>query len=158
MKLLFDAMLKRTAKWCRVFGVDSGYVADKDDTEIIRMTQKEKRILITKDAELSARCNAASVPFLLLQSDTLEKQIAEIVKETGAVLSFPDKTRCSACNGELALRPKKDVEDKVIPEVYKRHDRFWVCKNCGKAYWEGSHWKNITAMFERVKKEIEQLA
>lgn len=158
MKLLFDAMLKRTAKWCRVFGIDSSYAADKDDTELLKIAKKDGRTLVTKDAELASRCKSGSVPFLLLESDILEEQIAEIVKKTGATFSFPDNTRCSACNGGLVIHPKEEVKDKVIPEVFKRHEKFWVCNSCGKAYWEGSHWKNITAMFERVKKEIEQSA
>ena len=151
VRLLFDEMLKRTVTWCRIFGIDSRYVKDMTDSEIIKTAKQEQRIVITRDEELADRCRAHDIKFILLKSDKLEEQLSQLKSVFGDVFSFPEKTRCPACNGELEIVGKEEVKEKIPGNVYKKKEKFWVCKECEKIYWEGSHWKNITRIFKSIK-------
>jgi len=151
MKLLFDEMLKRTVSWCRIFGIDSEFLPGKTDTQLLEYAKNNKLIFVTRDAQLYERCVKAGVKSLLIKSDVIEEQIAQIVKETGAAISFPEKTRCASCNGELETVKKDDVKDLVPKTTYEVHETFWRCLDCKKLYWEGGHWKNISKVYEKVK-------
>ncbi len=151
VKLLFDEMLKRTATWCRIFGVDSTYVSKKSDTEIIKIAREEGRVVITRDEELAKRCSKHSIPFLFLEEDSLSHQLSKLKSYFGEIFTFPEKTRCPKCNGLLELVQRDKVAGKVPEAIYKRNEKFWFCTTCGKIYWAGSHWKNITRIFKAIK-------
>ncbi len=151
VRLLFDEMLKRTATWCRIFGVNSRYVKDMTDSEIIKLARDEHRTFVTRDAELADRFRRQKLDFLLLQSDDLSGQLNQLKSAFGNIFTFPEETRCPACNGELEIKNKEEIKEKVPKNVYKKNEKFWVCKECGKVYWEGSHWKNIIKIFKSIK-------
>jgi uncharacterized protein with PIN domain len=35
MRLIFDQMLRRTATWCRILGIDSEFFEGKSDSELL---------------------------------------------------------------------------------------------------------------------------
>ncbi len=151
VRLIFDEMARRTATWCRIFGVDSVYAKDFSDSKILKTAKEENRIVVTRDGELAGRCRAADVKVVLLKTDKFEDQLNQLKSELGDIFTFPENTRCPACNGELDIVDKDEVKDRVIDNVYEQNEKFWICKNCGKIYWEGSHWKNITRIFKSIK-------
>ncbi len=148
VRLIFDEMLRRTATWCRIFGVDSRYVRDVPDSEILKIAEDENRVLVTRDEKLAELCRTKVV---LLKNDRLEDQLNQLKSELGGIFTFPEKTRCPACNGRLEIVDKEKVKDRVVDNVYKQNEKFWECEECGKVYWEGSHWKNITRIFKNIK-------
>ncbi|MFH0737492.1 MAG: Mut7-C RNAse domain-containing protein [Candidatus Micrarchaeota archaeon] len=162
MKLLFDQMLGNLARWCRILGIDSGFFTGESDSQLIGLAKKQDRIVITRDSELAKRCGRsgpgggidgpeARIGCVLVKDGTLEEQIAQILKETGAAVTFPEKTRCASCNGELVLVPKAGVEGEVEKTTFAHHERFWRCSGCKKLFWEGGHWKNITRIYGKAK-------
>ncbi|NYZ76866.1 Mut7-C RNAse domain-containing protein [Candidatus Micrarchaeota archaeon] len=151
IRLLFDEMLSRTATWSRIFGVDSAHAAGKSDSEIIKLAKEEGRTLITRDAELAGRCKTHGIPFFLLEDDVLSHQLGQLKSAFGDIYTFPEGTRCPACNGKLAVAGKEAVRGKVLEGVLNKNEKFWVCTDCGKTYWEGSHWKNILRVFKSIK-------
>lgn len=151
-KLLLDEMLGRTVKWLRIFGVDVEYSKGREDEELLEAAKTGLRTLVTKDEPLAAKCRKQGITCLLVKSMTLEEQIAEIKTELKLQFTFPDETRCPSCNHELKLVSGSEVSGLVHENVLKLHDKFWKCDNCKKAYWEGSHWPNITRIFETVQK------
>lgn len=160
MKLLFDAMLKRTAKWCRIFGIDSLYYPEKSDSELMKIASSGNRVLVTCDMELAERCMFSSIPVVLIKEKRLEDRISDIACMTGAELTFPEKTRCPSCNGNLLTKKPGEIkeisEGRITDNLIERQEFFWVCDNCGKIYWKGSHWKNITSIFEKVVSNLEK--
>jgi len=151
VRLIFDEMLKRTATWCRIFGVDSAYIRDVPDSAIIKTAKDESRILVTRDERLAHEAKNQGAETILLESDSLDQQLSRLKAALGDIYTFPEKTRCPACNGELGIVEKEKIKEKVPENVYRQNDKFWVCKECGKAYWEGGHWKNITKIFKSIK-------
>jgi len=150
-KLLLDEMLRRTATWCRILGIDTEILHGKSDSELLERAGKEDRILVTRDMELSLRCEKRQVKCIFVRSDKPEEQIAQIIRESGAKTTFPEAILCPACNGELEVVDVSAVEAVVPPNVLATQKKFWKCKSCGKAYWEGSHWRNITKFYEKVR-------
>jgi uncharacterized protein with PIN domain len=151
MKLLLDEMLKRTASWCRIFGLDVEFLPGKTDSELLEYAETNKLIFVTRDVELAMRCRKRGVDVVFVASDDREEQIAQIVRETGASLSFPENTRCPDCNGMLAVVDRTSVKGDVPDNVAEKNERFWRCTACRKIYWEGGHWKNITRVYEKVR-------
>lgn len=151
MRFLFDEMLKRTASWCRIFGLDVEFLTGKSDSELLEYAKTSKLVFVTRDNELAKRCAKNGVICVFVASDVREEQIAQIVKESGAKLTFPDDTRCPECNGKLAVVDGASVNGEVPESVSSQETRFWRCGGCKKVYWEGGHWKNITRVHGRVR-------
>ena len=150
MKLILDEMLVHTARLLRIFGVDAATIKPKNDDELVRYAAKENRILITKDVGLVDNARRHGVKTLFLHSDNIEEQLLEIKQDLGVAFEFPGKTRCSMCNGELLVVDKEQIKTMIPENVYQNHDKFWLCQNCKKAYWEGNHWTNIRKIYERI--------
>ena len=132
MKLLLDEMLWKTAKWLRIFGIDTEHAKGKGDDEVLAIAKSENRVLVTKDAPLSARCSKQGLRCVFLKSQRLEEQIAELKTALNLEFTFPNKTRCPACNTELVIVPGSEVSGLVEENVLKRYGKFYKCKGCGK--------------------------
>ena len=159
MKLLLDEMLKKTTKWLRIFGVDTDFASGRDDDELLETAKRDNLVLVTRDEPLYSRCKKQGVKCDLVKSTKLEEQIAEIKSGLSLEFTFPEKTRCPACNTPLELVSGSEVSGLVEPSVLEKHDKFWICRKENKAYWEGSHWRNITRIYEtseRMAKEKEK--
>lgn len=146
MKFLADHMLGSLARWLRFLGFDTAYPEVMPDKEIKEMAKSEKRVLLTRDKELS---KVKDITALYIESAVLEEQIAQVVrkynlKNTGAF------SRCSLCNSLLKPVEKKEVEGKVPEKVFAIREKFWVCPNCMKYYWQGTH-------YEGIKRKIQEL-
>ena len=69
----------------------------------------------------------------------------------------PDKSNCSVCNTKLRETSKSEIEEKVEKNTLKYYDKFWLCPNCGKVYWQGAHWKNIETTLKMAKEKNKEL-
>jgi len=152
VKLLIDEMLKKTAKWLRIFGTDADFASGRDDDALLLAAKEGGAVLVTKDEPLYSRCVKNGVRCFLVRSEDLAEQIAEIKTGLGLEFTFPEKTRCPACNTPLEVVPRTEVSGRVEENVLKGFDKFWKCRGCGKVYWEGSHWVNITRIFETAER------
>lgn len=155
-KLLFDEMLKKACAWMRIFGIDSAYAGGRDDDALLKAALDGGLVLATRDVELAKQCAAHGARCVLVRSDKAEAQIAQIAEELGLEFGFPEESRCPACNGELRAAGKKEAEGKVPDNVFAQNEEYWVCVGCGKIYWRGGHWANITRIFENVKAALKQ--
>ncbi len=59
-------------------------------------------------------------------------------------------TRCTVCNGRIVAANATAVRDIVPPGVFAVFDRFWSCVDCGKVYWQGSHWESMSQFVAAV--------
>ncbi len=129
MKFLCDFMLSRLGRWLRILGYDTKIATGKDDDKLLEeLAELEGRVLLTKDKNVKG---------FLIRSDELLDQLVEVFSRFGLEPGFPEKSRCSVCNGEL---------ERILDK--------WRCKQCGKVYWEGSHWLRIKETVELLKKKL----
>jgi len=141
---LLDGMLGSLARWLRIMGYDSVYLRDEADRELL--TALGDRYLLTRDRQLAQRAGARG---FYLESDELEVQLSAVVERFGLRFDV-ERTRCTACNGRLGKVPKEQVEHKVPEGTWSGHQDFWVCRDCGKVYWQGAHWKNIRDRLDKI--------
>lgn len=152
-----DAMLKKLARWLRIFGADVEFLETSDNEILERLRENPERILLTQDVQLEERATKRGFKsFLVPREVPIESQIAAVFSEFGlGFCDFPSKTNCPQCNGALKVVEKSAVAGRVPEKVFARHDKFWSCAKCKKAYWEGTHWQKIREAAERVKKEMD---
>lgn len=138
-------MLGTLAKWLRFFGFDTAYVTEKiSDDEILRIVEREQRMLLTRDKELIIRAEKKNIAVLCINSINLDTQLVSVLHQLKepinkeAVLS-----RCSLCNDVLEKISKQQINDLVPPKVSVNQQDFWQCPNCKKIYWKGSHYENM---------------
>jgi len=140
-------MLGSLCRWLRMAGMDTTYPGELKDIELEKMAAIEGRILLTRDSELARRVLGA----VLLTSTQLDAQLRQVERETGLVLEFK-MVRCTACNGELELINER--ERGVVPKgVLERGLDAWMCANCKKTYWEGSHCEGIKRRFTQLHRD-----
>jgi len=156
VRFVADAMLKKLARWLRIFGAETDFL-DRPDNDILAFLKKHpSRILLTQDVQLHERAGLRRLrSFLVPRDTTTEEQVAAVLRHFQLSLDdFPARTICPSCNGRLAVVGKKEAEGKVLPEVLARHEQFWLCEKCGKAYWEGTHWKRISEAAEKISRML----
>ena len=148
MKLLCDQMLGTLAKWLRIFGFDTYFAkCNISDSELINISKKDGRILITRDKELIINARRENVKHIEIKTTDIDEQIKKVLEK----VNFSESkvlSRCILCNSELVDIDKKDVSGKVPDRVFESNEKFFFCKTCIKIYWKGTHYEN---MFEKVK-------
>jgi len=82
-------------------------------------------------------CLRANVPCLLISSSDLSGQLREMA-EAGLPLRL-DPRRCTVCNG-------------LLEEIGSLEGQRWRCRDCGKLYWQGGHWKGIKKRLEELRR------
>lgn len=144
MRFIADSMLGRLARWMRLSGYDVTYMKDLSDAEIIESAKSGGRILLSRDAKLCEKAGRESVDAVIIKSTELPEQLRQLIAERKLVVrDSPNFARCTACNSEIEKVNKEEVAYKIPEKVLERIDEFWACKECGKVYWHGGHWKKI---------------
>lgn len=151
MKFIADEMLKRLAKWLRLFGIETAYSIGKSDDEIIAIAQQHDYIILTRDEKLERKARKYRAPCCLIRNNNVVEQLLEIKRAAGMKIEFPEKTFCPICGEELRRVGKEEVRQLVEENVLKEKNEFWLCGKCNKAYWIGSHWKNINNVLNIIK-------
>ena len=138
---LLDAMLGTLATYLRMCGYDAAYALDdgratEADDELLRSAREEDRTLLTRDVELADRAGDRGY---LLHSREVEDQLRTL-REAGLTLELAARpTRCGRCNGPLEPFP----EDAARPDHAPEDRPLWRCRDCGQAFWKGSHWVRV---------------
>ena len=146
IRFLADNMLGTLAKWLRILGYDTAYSPRWDDNELARIARAQGRLLLTRDLELTKRRGLRA---LLIESQCLEEQIAQVIRACGLGLDNPF-SRCPTCNTSLEEASKHDAFGRVPPYVFATQDGFRLCPCCNQFYWRGTHW-------QRMRQEIARL-
>ncbi|MFP4459284.1 MAG: Mut7-C RNAse domain-containing protein [Candidatus Zixiibacteriota bacterium] len=138
-KFVCDVMLGRLAKWLRMLGYDTLYRNDYDDYELLKIAIQTERTLLTRDTKLYEISGSKRAFFI--SSEIIEDQLREMF-EIWDLDRKPKLQICPVCNEIIvAVEKKSSVRGKVPKYTYKTHDDFYICQNCGKVYWHGSHSK-----------------
>ncbi len=139
---IVDGMLGSLARWLRIAGYDSTYFRDMDDDLLLDETRESSRVLLTRDRELYQRSRKLGLRSTYIESEDVKAQLSQLKTELGLEMSATN-SRCPRCNGLLKETQKADVRDLVPSESFSAFDEFWVCGDCSRAYWKGSHWEKI---------------
>lgn len=145
---LCDHMLGTLAKWLRILGFDTTYPEPTDDQTLRELARREGRVLLTRDRDLA---RSAGPPALFVASDVLDEQVVQVLTEKALSIDAP-LTRCPICNALVETVPRAGVHGKVPDGVFSRHEQFWRCPECGRYYWQGTHWDQIWRRIETFRR------
>lgn len=148
MKFIADVHLGRLAKYLRLCGFDTIFGMALTDREMINLSKKENRIILTRDKELLK--NKQVILGYRIMSENSVEQLRGLIKSFNLAKNLHPFTRCMECNGLLADVEKEEIINKLMPKTRDFYDVFKKCQVCGKIYWEGSH-------YEKMKKFVDSL-
>lgn len=140
-KFLCDANVGKLARWLRILGFDTVFMAPERDEELILRGRKDGRIILTTDRGIASRPYLQEC--LLIESRDYRLQLKQVCETFGLA---PDRakvfSRCVVCNSPVRRALKPDVQSRVPPRALASHDDFFECPGCGRVYWPGSHVRN----------------
>ena len=145
-------MLGNLSKKLRILGYDSKYFSSIEDDKIILIARNEKRIILTKDEQLTKIAEKQSVSFVLIRGNDELEQIVQINAKfkLDRFVMDTNNSRCIACNGKLESVEKYRVIGKIPEGVLEREKEFWMCGSCKKVYWEGTHFEKLQEFVTRL--------
>ena len=154
---IVDAMLGNLAKKLRVLGYDSKYFSSIEDDKLIAIAKNEKRIILTKDAQLSQIAETQNIIFVLIRGNDELEQIEQIdtkIKLDRFAINS-NNSRCIVCNGNLQYVEKYRIIGKVPEGVLEREENFWMCDSCKKIYWEGTHFAKLQEFVNKLNNRLQ---
>lgn len=147
-----DAMLGNIAKKLRVMGFDCMYDANIDDRELIRVAKRDNRIIISRDFDLVQKSSNFGIKSIFLENKGEFEQLSQIISKLNLkkIEINGNNARCPKCNSKTEFIKKELVPNKLPSRVLDQNEEFWICKNCDKIFWEGSHIINLKKLAERL--------
>jgi uncharacterized protein len=146
-RFIVDAMLGSTARKLRIFGFDTLYFRDGDDSDLEAVGRNESRIILTSDKALFAHALRRGNRAILVEGRSDRARLTSILRQARPKSAWREGkrvSRCAVCNGELQVLKRKDAANEEIPaKVLARHRLFFRCTSCSKLYWRGGHWERI---------------
>ncbi len=93
---------------------------------------------------------------IILRSNNTADQIVELIAALGETPRFKPFSRCLVDNIPLIEVPAEDVKGKVPPYVEKTFSRYHRCPECGRYYWEGTHFQEMAEEVKRIEAALEK--
>ncbi len=147
-RFLADAHLGRLARLLRLLGFDTRFANDPGDAALARSARDERRILLTRDRALLMRREVTHGCYIHPLKP--REQAAYVLRRCDLYRLARPFDRCLECNGELRPIPRAAVAGRVPPGVWARHQDFLRCVACGRIYWQGSHYRRLRLLAERL--------
>ncbi len=142
MKFVADCMLGRLAKWLKILGFDVLFFSKAEDKDLLDISRREGRILLTRDIGLIEKTRRAK-DRLFVVSDNWEEQIIQVLDEFQLWDAIRPNSRCIECNVPLKPLPKARAKNLVTPYVLEHATSFALCPQCGRVYWQGTHFGDM---------------
>lgn len=152
-KFVLDVHLRKLAKRMRLLGFDVDYDKSRDDPELAEISEREGRILLTRDHQLLKRKDVSKG--LIIRNTDPEKQILEVLDRLDLRDKISPFSRCIICNGFIeSLKMDSDgfkaIKHEIPEGVLSWCGRFFICRSCGKIYWEGSHHDKLMKYIDKL--------
>jgi len=141
-----------------MLGHNVKYSNKLDDSQLIAIAKKERRILLTRDLELYQQATAKGVQAFYMEGQTEAERLAKLAQKFGINLDIDMATsRCPKCNARVKSLPKEKVADKVEKTTFSYYNEFWQCPKCEQIYWQGAHWTRIRKTLEAAKENLKRM-
>jgi uncharacterized protein with PIN domain len=152
IRFVVDVNVGKLALLLRMLGLDAEYSPKFSDKDILSLCKKEKRIVLSKDTGL---LECRQIIFgRHVRSVYPDDQLIEVIKFFGINGHFKFFTRCLRCNKKLVTTSKKDVLHRLEPKTKKYFDRFKICPQCRRIYWQGSHHEKMIIRLRKAEIDI----
>ncbi len=147
-KFICDVHLGTLARYLRMLGFDTLYRNDYNDEELIQYSIKEHRTILTKDTGILKQKRVTHGYYV--RNIKPEKQTAEILIRFNLFDSVKKFSRCLECNSVLMKTEKEKILDRIPNKVRTLQNEFYICIQCDKIYWQGSHFEKMNEMISKI--------
>ena len=151
-KFILDVHLGRLARYLRMFGFDAIYENNYHDSDIIKLSNKQKWTILTRDVGI-LKNSEVTHGYWIKSQDPME-QLKEVIVRSDLINFIKPFYRCGECNGIIKKVTKDSVIDSLKPRTKKYFNEFFKCTSCEKIYWKGSHFKKMNNFIEKLKTTI----
>jgi len=148
MRFFVDQHLGILARYLRMLGIDTEYNDNLSGLELVKKSNRENRILITKDHSILKRNDLKFGYFVY--ADELDSQLEELVLQFKLKDHISLFSRCLECNSKLYPIDKENIEHRLPQKVKELHDKFTICEKCDKIYWKGTHYQKMKQKIEHI--------
>jgi uncharacterized protein len=147
-QFIADTHLGRLAAYLRMLGFDTLYSNGYQDEELAKRSAREERILLTRDTGLLMRTIVGRGYYL--RAIHPAKQVLEVLERFDLTPLLKPFSRCMHCNALLQATSKEAVSDRLLPETKQYYDEFFICPDCDRIYWKGSHYQRMQRFIESL--------
>lgn len=143
-----DINVGRLGRRLRAKGYDTLQFDHGEDSEMLAIAESQNRVVLSRDSRLHEYrpVNRGRVRVIILRSDRVDNQLAQVMQELGPHPAPSPFSRCLCCNALLEDKAHDEVAGKVPPYVFKTQEQFKQCPQCHRIYWRGTHWKAMQAL------------
>ena len=143
-----ERTLGRLAKWLRLLGYDTVFELEIGTNRFLDGLSPEY-ILLTRTESVRDTCSSHRLIFI--ESNDLNDQLRQIIRELGIVLEDIEPfTRCLECNATIKQVAKTEISGQVPDYIWETNEVFQKCPNCKRVYWPGSHAKRSVQRIEEL--------
>lgn len=148
-QFVLDGHLGKLARDLRLLGFDALYTATTTDAELVAISARQERALLTRDRRLLM--HSVVRHGYCPRSDDPDRQIVEVLARFDLHELMQPYTRCMHCNGLLHAAAKDEVLHELEPLTRIYYDEFRRCAGCRRVYWAGSHFAKLAARIEKIR-------
>ena len=147
-QFIADINLGDIVKYMRALGLDVYFDPALSPREIIEISKKQDRIILTKSRKLLKLKEVTHGIFV--RPGTTEEQIRRIIGYLDIKDSVRLFSRCLRCNSPLVSIPKEEVIDRIPPKTRASCNEYHYCKSCDKIYWKGTHFIHMKEVIDKI--------
>lgn len=147
-KFILDVQLGSLAKYMRMLGLDTIYRNNFSDEEIVKISLKERRAILTKAKGILKRSDVTH-GYWIRSTKTIE-QLKEVLHRFDLKNQIKEFSRCLVCNSKLKKIAKEKIIDRLPAKIKERQNIFYVCIPCDKIFWKGSHYTKMKGIIEET--------
>jgi uncharacterized protein len=153
IRFFCDSGLGGLARWLRAAGYEAWWEPRVPDDRLVAQSHEHRRTILTTDSMLMERrlLRDAIIPSLWLPPTlSICEQLERTFSEFNLRVASP---RCMSCGGELVRADKESLRDRIPPRTFRWLDEYFVCQQCGKLFWHGTHWSRITRCLDQLHEQ-----
>lgn len=138
---VLDVHLGKLARLLRLLGMDVLYCNRYNDRELVDISVRDGRALLTRDRRLLFHRRIVYGHYVReIEPLAQAREVINHYQLTPLVKPF---TRCINCNGLVSAVDKTAVEYLLASKTVRYYDAFYQCGTCGQVYWKGTHFKGL---------------
>jgi hypothetical protein len=151
-RFVLDVHLGRLASYLRLLGFDCLYRNDYEDDELIAISHREHRTVLTRDTGLLKRAELTHGAFV--HATDPRRQLREVLDRFQLEALVAPFTRCARCNASVERVPAGTVAD-APSGIARDKTEFSRCTGCGQLYWRGSHPSRLQRRLAEVGVDVD---
>ncbi len=147
-RFIADINIRDIVKYMRALGLDVYYDASLLPREIIRISKRENRTILTKSRKLLKFRDVTHGIFI--RAGTTVEQIRGIIDYLSLREFIEPFSRCLQCNKPLVRVSKERILERIPPKTREFYDEYSYCKTCDRIYWKGTHYMKIKKVVDEI--------